>query len=118
MVQAYDKKCRSERRKQTETISFRCTKADKALFQSRAKQHGYDSLSEWIKDFMCDPDAYTPRTHRMVCGHLGEIADRVDHIGMFPCAVDVVEEVQSVIAHILWFQRQLMERGDDACEGD
>lgn len=118
MVNAYDKQSRSERRRLTETISIRCSDRDKARFKIRAKQQGYDSLSAWIKDLMRNPDAFNPRTRKMVCGRLGQIAHNVDDIGRFPCAVDIVEQVISVMDDLVRLQRQLMGGDDDAGESD
>ena len=109
---------RSERRRQTKTITIRCTAADKARFTRKARRHGFVSVSAWIKDLMRSDGAYSLQMSRVVCGHLGQIGGRVTALQDLKQLGAVIRETALISQDIASLQKQLMKGAHNAGESD
>lgn len=118
MATAGDGGVRSARRQQDETVTFRCTRQQKAGYRRAFNRQGFRSLSAWIKDCLHSEGQMSLHLRRVLCGRLGQIGARMIALAGSDLPEDAKTEVHALAAEITQLQDNLISGRIDAREAD
>ncbi len=109
---------RSEQRRQTTTISIRCTETEKRRFHARAERQGFSSVSAWIKDLIKSEGGMGLRMRQVISGRLGQIGGRVSDVPDLQRRSDIRAEALLITQDLQRLQTQIRNGDSDAGQSD
>lgn len=124
MVKAKDGQPRSEKRRATATVQKRVTPAQKAAFEARARDQGYETGSAYLEAFILGRETVARRDRQDLIKILGELGKQGSNLNQLARAVNegritnlspdqlkwVVAEINSARSAVMTCAQELRDR--------
>jgi hypothetical protein len=88
MVKPQDGQPRSEKRRATETVQKRVTPAQKAAFEARARDQGYETGSAYLEAFILGREAIVRRDRKDLVKILAELGKQGSNLNQLAHAIN------------------------------